>query len=154
MAWSRSLIFGDRVRATLRDSYGKPLVPEYLDGPPRRVTGDTEQVHEIFLRRQWILVWTEITSFDPGAQPCRDLPVRRHRATPVDLGHVHDHKLADQRQSPSLAYVARRRPTIGVRVAAPSGSRGTRSLAGSAVPHGTRSHGPAGAMRRRAPANV
>ena len=53
----------------------------------------------------------ELASFDPGAQPCRDLSVWRHSAAPVDLGQVHDQKLADQQQRPISTYVGRRRPT-------------------------------------------
>jgi len=90
----------------MRDRHDQPLVPEHLDGSPRRVAGDTEQVNKIFLRGQWVLVRPELARFDPGAQPCRDLAVWRYCTTPVDLRHIHDHKLADQQQRPTLAYLA------------------------------------------------
>jgi hypothetical protein len=102
------LIFGNHVGPAMRNCHDEPLIPKHLDSPPCRITGDTEQVHKIFFRGQRVLVRSELARFDPGAQPCRDLPVWRNRPTPVDLGHVHDHKLADQQQRPTLPYVGRR----------------------------------------------
>lgn len=100
----------------MRDGHDKSLIPKYLDGAPGGVTGNTEQVHKILFRGQRVLAWPELARFDPGTQPCRELPVGRYRTTPVDLGHIHDHKLADQQRQPILAYVGRRRPTLGASV--------------------------------------
>ncbi len=35
----------------MRDRHDQSLVPKHLDGPPRRITGNTEQIDKIFFRR-------------------------------------------------------------------------------------------------------
>ncbi len=82
----------------MRDRHDQPFIAKHLERSPRRITGDTKQAHKIFFRGQWVLAWAELARFDPGAQPCRDLPVWRNCTTSVDLGHIHDHKLADQQR--------------------------------------------------------
>jgi len=42
----------------MRDCHDQSLIPEHLDGSPRRVAGDTEQVNKIFFRGQWVLFAT------------------------------------------------------------------------------------------------
>jgi hypothetical protein len=64
----------------MRDGFDEPFIAERFEGPARGVTGDTEEIDEIFLGRERIFAGAEFAGFDPGSQPRSDLPVRRQGA--------------------------------------------------------------------------
>jgi len=43
----------------MRDRLDQALIAQDLNGPPCGIAGDSEQVHEVLLARQWILAGPE-----------------------------------------------------------------------------------------------
>jgi len=66
--WPTGLpLFGQDVTAALRDRLDQPLFAQDLDSSSRGVSGDAEQVNEVFLRGQGVFAGPELAGFDPGS---------------------------------------------------------------------------------------